>query len=75
MNNLFPNLVVFNLQGPNTSGNVTVVARFRPLNESEKAKGAETCVEFMGHDPKKCKILLPQVSSVVFFMIYVVFVL
>ena len=38
-----------------------MVCRFRPFNESEKAKGVKQAVEF---DPnkQKCKILLPEVG-------------
>jgi len=38
---------------------VTVVCRFRPFNESEKARGVTQAVEF-NDDSQKCKILLPQ---------------
>ena len=45
-----------------SGGNVTVVCRFRPFNEAEKSLGVKQAVEF-NEDPKKCKILLPAVST------------
>ena len=39
---------------------MTVVCRFRPFNESEKARGVNQAVEFISQE--KCKILLPAVS-------------